>query len=280
MTDRETLRTAFDDAAELYDRARPGYPIEVIETIVAMTGIGSGSDILEVGCGTGQITIPFAERGHAILALEPGRNLARLAAANCRAFPDVRIEETTFEEWKVEEGAFDLLLSAQAFHWIDPDIGFARAGAALKNGGSIVLVWSLDRSQETPFYQATDPIYTRYFPPVKPGEPARSLSAKVDVHRERLRASEEFDAPQERCHWWERSWSGSDYLKLLNTFSDHRSLPEPDRTSFFQEIAMAIERMGDAVTRRFETVVLVARKKDQDTFRLPQRGPSIYICPP
>jgi len=166
--------TLFNDAAALCDQARPGYPEEALDAIVEMAGLVGDERAPEVGCGTGRVTIPFARRGYAILALEPGDALAGIAAARCRSFPDVRIEETRM----------------------------AGRGGRLRSG---------------------------------------RVGAGV---------------------------------------SRDRSLPEPNRTSLFREIAMVIERMEDAVTRRFETVALVARKKDRDTFRLPQRGPSIYICPP
>ncbi len=252
--------TPFDEAADLYDEVRPGYPERVIDSVVEMSGIRSGGRILEVGCGTGQITIPFARRGYSIVALEPGPSLARIARANCRDLPDVRVEVTRFEDWNVEEEAFDLVLSAQAFHWVDAVEGLRRADAALTPGGSIALVWSLDRSEETPFYQATEPIYARHFPPPRPGEIRPSMPDRVGYHRELLNASPRFGTVVEGSCWWEKTSSGGDYLKLLDTYSDHRALPEPNKTEFFREIAMVIEEMGGEVTRRFETVVVAAQK--------------------
>ena len=70
------LSTLFNDVAELYDRARPGYPSEIIDAIVERSGIPERGRILEIGCGTGQITLPFAERGYTIVAIEPGDRTA------------------------------------------------------------------------------------------------------------------------------------------------------------------------------------------------------------
>ena len=50
----------FDAVAERYDRVRPGYPAELFGELVALTGIGPGSRVLEVGWGTGKATVPLA----------------------------------------------------------------------------------------------------------------------------------------------------------------------------------------------------------------------------
>ena len=250
---------AFNEVAALYDEIRPGYSRETIEAIVARTDLSPGARILEIGCGTGQITLPLAARGYAITALEPGDALAALAARKCRPYPRVEIVPTSFEGWPLSAEAFDLVLAAQAFHWIEPAYGCARAAAALRAGGGIALVWHLDVSQSTAFWQATQPIYDACLPPGAPGDPP--LADKVRWYEAALRASPEWEDLREARWAWERVYAGADYLKLLNTFSDHRALPEPHRTTFFQAITDTIERAGGEVRRRYETILITARKR-------------------
>lgn len=157
-------RASFDAVAALYDEARPGYPAEIVEAIVERAGLPAEGRILEIGCGTGQITRPFAERGYAILALELGPALAALAADHLRPYPRARIQTVAFEDWPAERAAFDLVLSAQAFHWIEPAPGLAKAAEALKPEGALALVWHIDRSEHTDFYRATRALYARYLP--------------------------------------------------------------------------------------------------------------------
>src|SRR6266496_1238266 len=66
--------------------------------------------------------------------------------------------------WQDVPGSYDLFLAAQAFHWISPAYGLARAAELLKTGGTIALVWTLDQSQGSAFWQATEPIYNTYNP--------------------------------------------------------------------------------------------------------------------
>ena len=155
-------------------------------------------------------------------------------------------------------GSYDLFLSAQALHWIAPPYGLAWAAELLQAGGTIALVWTLDRSQESAFWQATAPIYARYNPVSSSGN--LPLEAKVDIYREALHTSREFVGVQEVRKSWVRRYSGQEYLKLLQTFSDHRAMPEPNKSRFFAEIERVIMHLGGEVLRDYETLALLAQK--------------------
>ena len=118
-----TKRTSFDRAARLYDEARPGYPEELVADVVALSDIPEGGRILEIGCGTGQATLPFARRGHRMLCLDIGPEMAAVAAENLRSFPGVEVRAQAFEDWQPDGELFDLVLSGTAFHWVDQRVG-------------------------------------------------------------------------------------------------------------------------------------------------------------
>ncbi len=80
------LRDTFDEAPELYDRVRPGYPEEVFEDLATLGRLRPRSRILELGCGTGQATVPLAKRGFEVVAVELGAGLADVARRNLAAF--------------------------------------------------------------------------------------------------------------------------------------------------------------------------------------------------
>jgi hypothetical protein len=86
------------------------------------------------------------------------------------------------------------------------------------------------------------------------------LEAKVDSYRHALRTSREFVGIEEVRHAWARRYSGEEYVKLLLTFSDHRAMPEPNKSRFFEDIGRLIAQMGGEVIRDYETLALLAKK--------------------
>ncbi|MBM7488941.1 tRNA G46 methylase TrmB [Micromonospora luteifusca] len=59
---REVLRTTFGQDAELYDQCRPTYPPQLFTDLATLAGLGRHARVLEIGCGTGQATLPLAGR--------------------------------------------------------------------------------------------------------------------------------------------------------------------------------------------------------------------------
>src|SRR5207248_5674970 len=122
---RRHRRTLFDDAAALYDASRRGYPKDIVDFMVATAGLGAGSAVFEVGCGTGQLTESLVPYGFAVTALDLGP--AMVAAARRRlGRTSIRFEVGAFEDYEAPDAAFDLVVSATAFHWIDPEVKFDR----------------------------------------------------------------------------------------------------------------------------------------------------------
>src|SRR5918992_361313 len=162
------LRRTFDEAASLYDEVRPGYPEDLFDDIVSLSGIRPAGRILEIGCGTGQATVPFARRGYRILCIELGENMAALARRNLRRYPQAEVRIGAFEESPLEEKAFDLAISATAFHWLDPAVAYPKAAGALRDGGSLALFWNVHVHSDTSegFFEAVQRIYEREAPEI------------------------------------------------------------------------------------------------------------------
>ncbi len=94
--ERNRLRTTFDEAASLYDEVRPGYPEDLFDDVVSLSGIPAGGGILEIGCGTGQATVPFARRGYRILCIELGENMAAVTRHNLEGYPQAEVRTGAF----------------------------------------------------------------------------------------------------------------------------------------------------------------------------------------
>src|ERR1700758_672913 len=128
----EARRLSFGGVADLYDRARPSYPSALVDDVLEYAGVapGEAARAVEVGAGTGKATVLFAARGLDIVALEPSAEMAAVARRNFAGYTNVRVAETEFERWAPEH-EFRLVFSAQAWHWIAPEVRYVAARAAL-----------------------------------------------------------------------------------------------------------------------------------------------------
>jgi SAM-dependent methyltransferase len=148
---RLALAATFNGVADGYD-ARPDYP-DVIYTLLAdRCGCGPGSRVVEVGPATGLVTRRLVGLGAHVTAVEPGPALAqRLRERTAGAPVDVVVD--TFEHAPLPTDAFDLLVAATSFHWIDPAVGVAKAADVLRPGGWIALWWTVfgDTSRPDPY---------------------------------------------------------------------------------------------------------------------------------
>src|SRR5262249_14325338 len=119
---------------------RPGYPEPLIDDVVRLSGLLAGGRILEIGSGTGKATEPFARRGYRLTCIEPGARLAAIARAKLAGSGRVEIVERAFEDWEPGVQRFDLVLAAQAFHFLEPRSALAKIGGALAPAGAFAIV--------------------------------------------------------------------------------------------------------------------------------------------
>jgi len=126
----------FDTVAAEYDRHRPAYPDELIDLACQAGGLAAGDRVLEIGCGTGQLTRSLVDRGLAVTAVEPGQNLIALAG---RIGAGVEFVNCRFEDAQLPE-AFAAVFCASAFHWLDPDVSWRKVARALRPGGVLSLI--------------------------------------------------------------------------------------------------------------------------------------------
>jgi ubiquinone/menaquinone biosynthesis C-methylase UbiE len=141
---RRRQRALFDGVAELYDTSRRGYPDGLVEFMVATAGLGEGGRALEVGCGTGQLTGQLARRGCDVTAIDIGPSM--VAGARRRlGRASVRFAVVSFEDFEGDDGSFDLVVSATAFHWVDPEVKFDKTARLLRPGGWLALLATGER---------------------------------------------------------------------------------------------------------------------------------------
>src|SRR5262245_30528997 len=216
-TDRVRLRQTFDEAAELYEQARPGYPPGVFADLAELAEVGPGCRVLEIGCGTGQATVPLAERGCQIVAVELGAGLAAVARRKLARFPSVEVVVSAFEDWPLPHQPFDVVVAATAWHWLDPAVRVAKAARALRPGGALATISTHHVAGGTEaFFAEVQACYQHWDAATPPGL-RLPAAAEVGQDRHELDRSGHFGPAAFRRFQWERSYSTVAYLELLRT---------------------------------------------------------------
>jgi SAM-dependent methyltransferase len=260
-TDREYLRTVFGEDAELYDRARPGYPAALFEDLAVLAGLTPSSRALEIGCGTGQATSPLARLGCSVVAVELSPELAAVARGKLREFPRVTVDVSAFETWTPPAEPFDLVLSATAFHWVDPATRAGKVADVLRPGGALAVVHTDHVAGGTErFFADVQEIYERFDPKTPPGLRQTPATGIPDDGVE-FERSGRFEAARFGRYEWEQAYTTSEYLDLLMTYSGTRSLPRADRDGLLAGIGDLIDREHDGrISKRYLTRLTVVRR--------------------
>ncbi len=247
-----TRKTTFNTAAALYEAVRPGYPTALVEDIVTRTGLQTDSRLLEVGCGTGKATRPFAARGYEMVCLDIGTELIGVARAALKSFPNVSFVQTAFEAWDSPE-RFDLVLSATAFHWIDSKVRYVKAAAALKPTGWLAVFNHHHVRKTEGFFAEVQSLYERYYLPPPTAQPTDETA---------LPGSDAFRSPLRRVYRWSETYTAADYINLLSTYSDHIALPDANSARLFDGITHLIETAYHGqITKHYETRLALRKKQ-------------------
>jgi SAM-dependent methyltransferase len=258
-SDRRGLGRVFDEVAELYDRVRPGYPDELFADLVTRTGVRAGSAVLEVGCGTGQATLSLARLGLSVTAVEPGPAMAAKARERLGG---TTVELSTFEDWDDRGRRFRLLVSASAWHWVDPSIGWRRAYDVLEPEGSLALLSHVvvRRPGEPEVYAETADLHERFFPR-HPGWGHPPLEKDVRRTDQGWDPHGLFGPAVVRWYPMVQWFTGDGFADLLRSTSLYRALDDEVREPLLDAVAERIRsRMGDRVPRRYLSLLRVGRR--------------------
>jgi ubiquinone/menaquinone biosynthesis C-methylase UbiE len=282
----------FDEIAAEYDRHRPTYPDELIDQACQAAGIGSGDHVLEVGCGSGQLTRGLAARGLRVTALEPGKSLIALARQNLEGDGAVEFVNAQFEDASLPCEQFRAVFSASAFHWVDPKVSWRKAADVLVPGGTLALVQycGLEEPRSKQDQEATLAAMRKVAPDIAANWPAyRDLDATLaGIEQRRGNVSEVWG--------WLGSYDiGQDYAgrlfgdvqvalmpklvehtpdelnALVRTMSYYARLSPGQRQALEREHAAIYERLGRPIRASVVAALLTARRGTEgDDHRTPQ----------
>lgn len=251
-------RLVFGEVAAAYDRHRPDYPDDLFDLLVEGDDVDA---VLDVGAGTGRAAAAFAARGLGGVAVEPSAEMGAVARENLPA------------AWTVEQSDFERCTAggrtdwrriscAQAWHWVDHEVGLAKAVSLLAPGATLALFWNRPAFLQDQLRRDLDEIYDRLAPDMQ-----SSLRGRGATPKGQLTGIDDGPPPAGFASatrdelWWDRTYTADEWVGLLETHSDHRLLEEAHRAELHAAVRSAIVDHGGAFTLpyRVELIRLVRR---------------------
>jgi SAM-dependent methyltransferase len=240
---RRELRGVFDADAEAYDRTRPVFPDALFDDLVTAARLGRGDRVVEIACGTGQATVPLAERGLAVTAVELGAALADLARVRTARFPGVSVVTSSFEDWEDTDATPVRAVAVfNALHWIDPGVRYAKPAALLAPGGTMVVGacrWARPADAE-PFWSEVQEDYRAVGFAGSPPPPPQEIGTWHFPGE----AREYFDEVASFRYPFQRSYTAADYLAQLGTQSGTRALGPGLAGEFLTRVRNRLDALG------------------------------------
>ncbi|MGU3500068.1 class I SAM-dependent methyltransferase [Mycobacterium sp. C31M] len=135
MSGTDPRSLSFGEEAAAYERGRPSYPPESINWLLP-TG---ASTVLDLGAGTGKLTVRLVERGLDVIAVDPIPEMLEVLSSS---LPDTPALLGTAEDIPLPDDSVDCVLVAQAWHWFDPQRAAKEIARVLRPGGRLGLVWN------------------------------------------------------------------------------------------------------------------------------------------
>lgn len=245
---------SFGAVAELYDRARPEYPPALIDALLA----DGGRTVLDVGTGTGIAAALFAARGCHVTGVEVDARMAEIARRK-----GLEVEVGAFERWDDRGRRFDLVVSGQAWHWIDPAAGAERAADVLNHRGRLGAFWNWGdppehvRTRLAPIYDRLAPELVNYSVVLDNGR----RDERVELTLAGIAGSGRF-GPAEVCRFpWVRTYDAREWADFISTHSDHQAL-EPARLGpLVAAVTDAVDAIGGTFEMEFETALVTAQTR-------------------
>jgi ubiquinone/menaquinone biosynthesis C-methylase UbiE len=260
MTSRQPvidpLARAFAGATDVYERGRPGYPVEAIEWAASWLGLDASSTVIDLAAGTGKLSRRLAGRVGRLIAVEP---LAEMRAVLATTVPSAEIVVGTAESIPAADGTVDAVTVGEAFHWFDGDAALAEIHRVLRPGGGLALFWNWSgEEQEQPWATALGSVLDDARRPlVRPQN-----RPYTGIWRQAFERTQLFQPLEQYEVLWRARFSIERYLQMIASWSWVAALPNDERAALLDGIAAALApHAGDGLDIGFRTEVDVTRRR-------------------
>ena len=250
------IAESFGSDPARYDRARPSYPAALVQRIVAAS---AGREFLDVGTGTGITARLFQAAGCSVLGVEVDERMAEFARK-----AGTEVEVSTIEAWDPAGRAFDAVIAGQAWHWVDPVAGAAKAAEVLRPGGLFAAFWNVQ--QPSPDAAAAfAEAYRRHVPELPTSRPGfdalRAYSVMCDNAAKGLRATDGAFGESEIWQYeWDQAYTRDEWLDVVPTHGGHSLMPQEQLNALLAALGDAIDDLGGSFEMHYTTLAVVATR--------------------
>ncbi len=249
----------FNQAAEYYDKYRPGYPKDIMDSLISFTGITEGSDLLEIGCGSGKATEQLVGNGFNILGIDPGEDLVRIGNERFKN-ENVNFVKGRFEEYDFGQKRFDVVYAAQSFHWVPQPIGYQKCADILKDNGYLSLFWNMYVLNDNDTDKELLEISNRYGG-IADFVTETECERRIDSIVSRIVDSNLFETPTVIRKLWQQNYTVDEFYGFALTGNRFMQNSDDDKQKAYNDIVTLAEKNNGIIKRPYLCVLYIAKKK-------------------
>lgn len=242
---RPVAATGFSRAAGEYERARPGYPVAVLDLLATTGALAPGRVVVDVAAGTGKLTRQLSPSGAMVVAVEP------VAAMGEALVGTPHLVAGAAEALPVRTGSVDLVTVAQAFHWFETAPALAEIVRVARPGGWVALVWN-ERDESVPWVQAFGDVIERH-------AGGRPYTPAQDTDWDAVLAGAGFQAVQNLRLPHLLPATRASVVERAASTSYVAALPDDRKAPLLAEVAALVESFAEPFTFPHITDVHLAR---------------------
>ena len=250
----------FDNAAAVYHRIRPQYPAPLFDALFELLPEGRAPRVIEVGPGTGQATGSLLARGAAVTAVEVGPQLAAFLGRTYRRQDRLTVLNAAFEEAALEPRAWDAVVAATSYHWVEASARMARPAELLMDGGVIAIIDTIQvrSAVDRDFFERAQVVYSKYedrpwVPSPEPDEATPPIVAELE-------ASDDFEQVTVQRFRWDQVYEAHAYGELVRSYSNVGIAAEQREAMIAELEAFVTAEDGGFVVRPLVITLTTARR--------------------
>ncbi len=252
------LGRSFKKVGESYHIGRKDYPKKLIEDIIKISDINKDSLILDVGCGTGKSTIPFAKMKSKIIGIDISENMLKIARIFSAKNKNISYEQISFEKFASPPSSFDLILFGTAIHWLDPKIVYKKTGNLLKKNGYLALFWEpIGSLCKKIRLLGVEEIFIRNCP----NYPKNLSSSVTKTKIKGIMKTRFFAKPIIKKYKFIQKYTQEEFLSLVSSYSWVISLNKKKKNNLIREVKMFLDKKENLIKFQTGIYLIMAKRK-------------------